>query len=204
MKKLLIAIGLFISLGVFGQCGASATEVRTPVVAIEYNQTTFNAGQSFNIDVNFIDDCGQPQYSPASTGMYANPNAVSTIQLQQGNTVLNINTDILVNRLSLPNDMTNWSTNGIFKLNVTLPSNISGTWMIGQYYRDANGNIGNGTIPIDIISTIGIETHQTTLEVKNVQYFNMMGQKVSEESEGLNIRITEYSDGSYKTDKVIK
>lgn len=67
----------------------------------------------------------------------------------------------------------------------------------GLYYFDAEQGILGF-----LKGTVGLGNNVVSKEVKNVEYYNALGQKVSKNSVGYSVQKTTYTDGSVKTIKV--
>lgn len=73
-----------------------------------------------------------------------------------------------------------------------IPANSVGVY----YFVPEDGTLGF------LKGTVGLNNHVVSKEVKNIEYYNALGQKVSKNSAGYSVQKTTYTDGSVKTIKV--
>ncbi len=114
--------------------------------------------------------------TPSADGMI-------TILKSEGNYDINLaSTKVLVNGVDI-------TTN---TAETEIPANS-----VGLYYFDPElGMLGF------LKGTVGLGNNVVSKEVKNIEYYNALGQKVSKNSVGYSVQKTTYTDGSVKTIKV--
>lgn len=118
-----------------------------------------------------------------TVGSVPSQNMVITILKSDGNYDINLaSTRVLVNGVDITAN----------KADSEIPANS-----VGLYYFDPElGVLGF------LKGTVGLGNNVVSKEVKSIEYFNALGQKVSKNSVGYSVEKVTYTDGSFKTLKV--
>ena len=73
---------------------------------------------------------------------------------------------------------------------------------------DENGNVGQQILKpafkIENIETTGIASTQAAKAVQSVRYYDLTGRQSAEPTEGVNIKVITYTDGTTRSEKVMK
>lgn len=207
-KKLLLMCSLFMSIGVFSQNyypALSLISINGVTITSINNNGPYHTCPGDTLQL-MLDYFGNGDSTNGGSSVRSVTNIfVDALVHKYGN--IAINTQDALNGPYVHGPLVNGQPCNCLLIYYIVPTNIPGN--PNPVYLGVDGYTYNGITyqPTYTALTLcyfnAIETYNASLEIKSIQYYNLLGQKIDSPIQGISIIFTEYTNGTYKTDKII-